>query len=181
MYEVTAFILYYLPLREIDGLSEKSLDRCSALLTTASSPRDEHTDNKEAPRSTNLRIDSTSVSSSCQSSYNFASGEHKISINSKDLINKFHKSVQRNFYAGLATITLALLQVAIGVLLDGTKSLEEIGLSTRTRTWYWYSGLGQVVDKGSSVALYLIMMLSESHWRRAVVPCFLWKEESWDF
>jgi len=178
MYEVISFILYYRPLKEAARLTEASLDRCSTFLTTADQPWD--TDSEDSLSANELFVNSISISTSTRSSFELTGKTHKISLNSHELIRRFHRSVQRNFYAGLATISIAFLQGALSVLFDGTDSLEEIGLLVNTRAWYWRSGLGQVVDKGLSVALYISMMVSESNCQRAFIPFICWDGKSWD-
>lgn len=181
-FEVASFILYYRPLRETARLSIGALERCSTFLTTdVGNPYNALSEINEPSESSEPVFASMSVSSLTQHSCRSTARTHKVSMNSKDMIERFHTIVRRNFYAGLATVFIAFLQGAIGISLDGAESAAEFGMSSATKTWYWRSGIGQVVDKGLCVALYISMMLCESNWHQAFVPFLLCKEDSWDF
>jgi len=181
-FELASFILYYRPLRETGRLSIGALERCSTFLTTdVGNPYNALSEINEPIESSESVFASMSVSSITQHSCKSTPRMHKVSMNSKNMIERFHTIVRRNFYAGLATVFIAFLQGAIGISLHGTESAAEFGMSSATRTWYWRSGVGQVVDKGLTVALYISMMLSESNWQQAFVPFLLCKEDSWDF
>jgi len=181
-FEVASFILYYRPLRETASISVGCLEQCSTFLTTQRSERGnvqrEAIDSSESSKPI---FSSISISSFTQPRNRYTARSWKVSTNSKELVERFHKSVRRNFCAGLATVFIALFQVTTLILLDATESTYEFGISTDTRTWFWVSGFGQVVDKSLSVALYVSMILSESNWQRAFVPFLLCKDNSWDF
>lgn len=180
-FEVVSFILFYRPLRETDNISVSSVERCSTFLTTGTRQAGDSLSESKLPSASSESVFlGMSISSSPHPSFENTAITHKISMNSIEMIKSFHRSVKRNFYAGLATIIIALLQAAFGIFFDGSESAAEFGLSSATRTWFWGSGFGQVVDKGLSVALYMSMMLSESNWKRAFVPFTFWQEESWD-
>lgn len=180
-FEVASFILYYRPLRETASISVGSLERCSTFLTTQRAEccnvQRETTDSSELRKSI---CGSMSISSFTQPSNRYPAKSQKVSTNSKDMVERFHKSVRRNFCAGLATVFIALFHSTMLVLLYITESADEFGMSD-SRTWFWASGFGQVVDKVLYLSLYVTMMLSESNWKRAFVPFLLCKDDSWNF
>jgi len=181
IYEVTSFILYYKPLRENDGLSGTDFDNCSILLTTNDQEFNEQAEDMK--ESSIPRVQSTNPSTrSLEHTIQVPARTYKISTNSLDLIKMFHKTVQRNFWAGVTTISIAFIQLTFYILFDGSNVVADtVGLSSDTTTWYWQSGFGEFFDSALAVGMYMSMIVCESDWRQALIPFWCWKGEFGEF
>lgn len=173
LYEVTAFALYYIPLKKTDGLFGRDLhnDGWVKLLTT----RDQELDVSDEEKVSSLSIVSES------SSTNRTRSTCQVTLNSKSLIQDFHKNVQRNFWAGVLTIFATLVQSVLFVLFYGSDSVSEsVGIPSSEKHWYLQSGLGAFVGQVLNIILYTSMVLSDKNWQRAFIPFFFWKSKSWN-
>jgi len=167
IYEAASFVLYYTPLKETDGLFGANLDGWENLLTTKNQQLDDMND-ENSRENESLRLDS--VRTTCA-----------ISNNSLELIQKFHKSVRRHFWAGVTIMFTGTVQYLLFIMLNGTDSTSKfLGIPDSTRVWYWQSGVGSLVCWSLGLILYIGMMFSENNSQRAFIPYFFWKRESWD-
>jgi len=173
IYEITSFALYYIPLRETDGLFGKNLhlEGGVQLLTTTDQHLHVFDEERDPSLSTVHELRSLKGGrSTCQ-----------LSQNSTILIRKFHKSVQRNFWAGVITILAGVVEGTLFVLFYGSNSVSEsVGISSSVKDWYLQSGLGGFVGEALNLIIYTCMMLCNKHWLRAFIPIFFWPTKSWN-
>lgn len=178
IYEITSFILYYKPLKEADGISRRNLNRRCPLLSTTDKLKPDRMGGREE---SSLPKDFESMSVESHPSSKKRTFSFQISISSVDIINKFHKIVRRNFWAGVTTMCAGLAVYTLFVLFDSSTDISKaFGITSSERTWYWGSGVGQVLEQVLSVTMYATMMFTENNWRRAFTPFFLWQKEVWD-
>jgi len=168
IYEAASFALYYTPLKETDGLLRVNLDGCANLLTTKNQQLDDIMNDENRSKNESLRLDR--IRSTCA-----------ISNSTLEMIQKFHKSVRRHFWAGVIIMFAGTVQYLQFLIFNGTDSTSKfLGIPDSTRMWYWQSGVGVLVCRSLGIILYISMMLSENNSQRAFIPYFVWKRESWD-
>jgi len=166
IFEAASFALCYIPLKEADGLLGESLDGWANLLTTNQELDDMN--DKNRPKNSSSRLDRTK--STCA-----------ISNNSLEMIQKFHKTVRRHFWAGVIIMFAGNVQYLQFLIFNGMDSTSKfLGITDSTRIWYWQSGVGVLLCRSLSIILYIGMMLSENNSQRAFIPYFFWKRKSWD-
>jgi len=169
--EITSFMFYYIPLRDTDKLFGKSLDGWANLLTTTEQQLDEMEDGRDE-----LEDDRVLVVD-CPNMGTRTPG-NPISQNSLGLISKFHKTVRRNFFAGVCIIIAGTLQCALLVVFDGSESISDYVHLSKT-SWYFGPGFGRLTFVTLSLILYVCMMLTENNWGRAFIPIFFWQKKAW--
>jgi len=167
IYEAASFALYYTPLKETDGLFGTSLDGWANLLTTKGQQLDDM-------NYASSLIDEIPTLARARST-------REISKNASEMIEKFHKSVKRHFWAGVAIMFTGTGQLLQFIIFDGSVSTSWfLGVPKSTRVWYFQSGLAALVWRSLGLILYVSMMLSERNSQRAFIPFLFWKRESWD-
>jgi len=169
--EITSFMFYYIPLRDTDKLFGKSLDGWANLLTTTEQQLDEMEDGQDELEDDRvLVVDSPNMGTRTPG--------NPISQNSLGLISKFHKTVRRNFFAGVCIIIAGTLQCALLVVFDGSESISDYVHLSKT-SWYFGPGFGRLTFVTLSLILYVCMMLTENNWGRAFIPIFFWQKKAW--
>jgi len=199
--EITSFMFYYMPLRDTDKLFGKSLDGWANLLTTTEQQLAEMEDGRDELEDDRvLVVDCPLLTTTEQQLDEMEDGRDEleddrvlevdspnmgtrspggvISQNSLGLISKFHKTVRRNFFAGVWVIIAGTLQCALFVVFDGSKCIsDKIHLSKTS--WYFGPGFGRLTFVTLSLILYVCMMLTDNNWGRAFIPIFFWHKKAW--
>merc|ERR1711879_733434 len=89
--------------------------------------------------------------------------ELQVSKKSKDMLAKFHKSVLRNFYAGVVGGSASVAYVVF------YKNSDEI-------YWVWETGFGMLAGRLTGIILYISLTASDKYWLRSFWP-WTWERD----
>jgi len=172
-YELLSFLLFYMPLRKVDRLFDRSPDGYGkAFLTTNQQLDDMESGQDEMEKDHHAVLLESQMDESITAS-------PQISQNCLGLVKQFHISVKRNLRAGVLTIITGSFQCAIYFIYLGSAIRVDVVIFGKK------TGFEDMFVRLIIIILgllqYMCMMLTESNWQRAFIPFWCWQKRSWTF
>merc|ERR1719245_2574919 len=172
VYELLSFLLFYMPLKEAGRYFDSSPNEyANPFLTTNQQLDDIETGQDE------MEDDQCAVLLECPSEGSIKS-RAQITQNCLGLIQEFHKSVKRNFLAGVLIIIIGSFQSALYFICFGCVESVDVVIIHGTNMGFRNTFLTLTIIILGLIR-YVCMMLTESNWQRAFIPFCCWRSKSW--
>jgi len=155
-FESTSFWLYYKPLRDADIQSGLQIYVYSKFRKQSSNPRSDYFGMYASEALIN-EAQEERISRDSLGYERRPGSKNRVSRNKTLMVQSFHRSVVRNFYAGLVCIIASIAWNVVYFFLD-------------ENVWYWRSGFGYLYYSLTSLTIYVSLTAGIKEWRLAFCP-----------